>query len=121
MKRFLGVLAALAALLGASALAVSALDDRELVVPPPDAVAEAFVREVITGRYARAQEYLTEPRPEEELRALRQQLGEPTEVDAETVARNDEQALVTVRVSDAQRSEAVAFALTFEEEWKIAR
>lgn len=121
MTRLLAVVVALAALLGASALAVHTLGDRELVVPPPDAVAEAFVREVVTGRYARAQEYLIEPRPEDELRALRQQLGEPTEVEAETIARDQQQALAIVRVSDAKRSEAVAFSLTFQEEWKIAR
>lgn len=122
MSRLLGVLAALGLLLGGSALAVHALDDRELVIPPPDAVAEGFVREVITGRYARAREYLAEPesRSDEQLRALRESLGEdPTEVEAELVGRNDEQALANVRVSGGQGSQAVAFTLTFDSEWKI--
>ncbi|HVE71783.1 MAG TPA: hypothetical protein VNI54_10470 [Thermoanaerobaculia bacterium] len=104
-----------AALVGATALAVS-LGDRELFVPPPDAVAEGFVREVITGRYSRAQEYLSEPRPEKELRALRETLGhDPTEVEAEVISRTDEEALVNVRTTEA----AVALALEFEGEWKI--
>ena len=122
MSRLLGVLAALALLLGGSALAVQTLDDRELVIPPPDTVAEGFVREVITGRYARAREYLAEPesRSDEQLRALRQSLGEdPTEVEAELVGRDDEQALANVRVSGGQGSQAVAFTLTFDSEWKI--
>lgn len=122
MARLLGIVIALAALLGATALAVYVLEDRELMVPPPDAVAEAFVREVLTGRYARAREYLVEPLSDSELHALRQSLGEdPTEVEAEVVARNDEQALANVRVSGAEGSEAVAFALTFDQEWKIVR
>jgi hypothetical protein len=120
MTRFLYVVLALAALIGLSALAVERLGDRELFVPPPDAVAEGFVREVITGRYARAQEYLSSPRPEEELQSLRELLGEdPSEVEAELVARNDEQALVNVRVSGARQTQVVAFGLRFEEEWKI--
>ncbi|HYC89938.1 MAG TPA: hypothetical protein VEO54_12055 [Thermoanaerobaculia bacterium] len=122
MARLLAIVTALAVLLGAAALAVHALEDRELMVPPPDAVAEAFVREVVTGRYARAREYLAEPLPDQELRTLRQSLGEdPTEVEAEVVARNDRQALANVRVSGGQGSAAVAFALEFEEEWKIVR
>jgi hypothetical protein len=122
MSRLLGVLAALGLLLGGSALAVHTLDDRELVIPPPDAVAEGFVREVVTGRYARARTYLAEPesRSDEQLQALRETLGEdPTEIEAELVGRNDEQALANVRVSGGQGSQAVAFTLKFEEEWKI--
>ena len=123
MIRLLWVLIALGIVLGASALAVERFDDRELFVPPPDSVAEGFVREVITGRYTRAQEYLSEPRPEEGLRALQQTLeartGDPSEVEAEVVAQDHERALVNVRVSGGEGSESVAFALTFEEEWKI--
>jgi len=112
-----------AVLVGGSALAVELLGDRELVVPPPEAVAEGFVREVITGRYSRANDYLSTPRPEDDLRALEQLIeartGDPSEVEAETVSRNETQALVNVRVSGGKGSEAMALALTFEEEWKI--
>lgn len=125
MARFLRVVIALAALVGASALAVSAFGDRELMVPPPDAVAEAFVREIITGRYARAREYLASPLSNEELRALEDAIesytGEPTEVEAEVIARDDERALTNVRVSGGKGSQAVAFALIFNKEWKIVR
>jgi hypothetical protein len=116
---------ALAVLVGASAVAIELFEDRELLVPPPDAVAEAFVREVITGRYARAREYLAAPLSDEELRALERMLeertGEASEVEAEVVAQTAERALATVRVSGGRGSEAVAFALIFRKEWKIVR
>ena len=119
MRHLLAVVAAAAVLIGATALAVGPFDDRELFVPPPDAVAEGFVREVITGRYVRAQPYLVEPMPEEELRALRARAGDPSQVEAEVVSRTDERALVTVRVASGESSEALAFALVFDGEWKI--
>ena len=36
---------------------VFGLEDREIFVSPPDAVAEQFVRKLETGRYARAREH----------------------------------------------------------------
>lgn len=127
MRHLLSVLAAAAVLVAASALAVEQFEDRELFVPPPEAVAEGFIREVITGRYSRAREYLQERESmsEDQLRALEQEIesrtGDPTEVEAETVTRDDQRALVTVRVSSAQGSHAMAYGLEFEEEWKIVR
>jgi 4-alpha-glucanotransferase len=121
MMRLLGILLALGALLGASALATERFDDRELFVSPPDAVAEQFVRAVVSGRYDQARAYLAEESSasEDELRALRAKLGDPSEVEAQTLSRDDTRALATVRVSSVEKSEAVSFTLVFDEEWKI--
>jgi hypothetical protein len=115
MKRLVWVLGALAVLCGVCALAVKAANDRETLVPPPDAVAEGFTREVLTKRWDRANVYLVKPVSDERLQQLQESLPDSSEVDAEIVARNDEHALVNVRVSSA----AVAYSLVFEEEWKI--
>lgn len=121
MKEAAIVLIAFALVLGGTALAVDVFHDRELTVPPPDAVAEGFVREVITGRYSRAKEYLAEPesRSEDDLRSLDEQLGDASEIEAELVSRDDEKALVTVRVSSKDASETLSYGLVFEGEWKI--
>ena len=127
MKELAAVLSAFALLAGATALAVERFDDRELLVPPPDAVAEGFVREVITGRYSRAKADLAEPESmtADELRTLHEQIeaaiGEPSEVEAEVVSRDDDRALVTVRLSSKERSDAQTYGLVFDDEWKIAR
>lgn len=121
--RFLAVVALTALLIGGTALAV-ARGDRHLFVPPPDAVAEGYVRELVAKRWARAQEYREEPAPESELEALQQRIeaavGEPTKIEAETAGEDDEEALVTVRLSSAKGSEALHFALRFSEGWKVA-
>jgi hypothetical protein len=117
VRQLLGIVLALGALLGASALAIERFDDRELFVPPPDAVAEQFVRAVVYKRYDQAREYLAEGASQ----SLPAVLEDATEVEAETIARDDERALVNVRMSDGERSEAVAFTLVFESEWKIDR
>lgn len=116
MKRLLWLVIALGVLWGICALAVETFNDRETLVPPPDAVAEGFTREVLTKRWDRAQKYLLEPVDDERLKQLHDSLPDTSEVDAELIARTDEHALVNVRVSSA----AVAFSLQFDEEWKIA-
>ncbi|MFP5248117.1 MAG: hypothetical protein ACLGH0_15595, partial [Thermoanaerobaculia bacterium] len=110
---------AAALLVGATALAVKAFDDRALFVPPPDAVAEGFTRELATKRYDRAQPYLVKEAPEAELRELAKRIGDPNEVEAEIVARDDQRALVNVRVKSAKHSDALAYELVFEDEWKV--
>lgn len=127
MKEAAVALLSFALLLGATALAVETFGDRELMVSPPDAVAEGFVRETVTGRYARARQYLSDPQSmsDDDVRDLEQfiesRVGEPTEVEAELVSRDDQRALVTVRVSAAERSEALSYGLVFDREWKITR
>lgn len=123
MKQLLAIAISFALLLGASALAVGRFHDRELFVPPPDAVAEGFVRAVVCGRYEAARAYLDEPSSvrEEELRALDESLGEASEVEAKLVSRDDARAVATVRVSGAEQSKALALELVFDKEWKIVQ
>ncbi len=126
MTKLAALVLVTAVLFGICVLAIEGGDDRKTVVPPPDAVAEAFTREVLAGRWARAKEYLQEPesRSDEELRALRESLERRvrvvSEVDAETVAMDDERALANVRVASSFGSEAIAYRLVFDDEWKIA-
>jgi hypothetical protein len=123
MRQLLGIFVSFTLLAGASLLAVERLDDRELFVPPPDAVAEEFVRAVINGHYEPARSYLAEESsmPDDELRALQESLGDPSEIEAEVVSRDDTRALANVRVSGGGDSASVSFTLQFDQEWKIVR
>lgn len=117
MKRLLGVLFTIALLLTAHLVAVERLGDRELLTPPPDAVAEAFTREVTTKRWDQAQEYLTERVPQSTLEDLQAQLGEAANVTCETTSRDDEHASVNVKVRD----KTLVMTLGWREgEWKVA-
>ena len=119
MKEIGGVLLAMALLVGATALAVSAFDDRELMVPPPDAVAEGFTREVANKRWPRAKEYLADPESmsQDEMERMQEEIGAGQNIEAEIVARDETHAVVTVRVPSKQV--AKNFSLTFDQEWKI--
>jgi hypothetical protein len=125
MKEIAGVILATALLLGMSALAIER-GDRETFVSPPDAVAEGFVREVVTKRWDRARTFLVDPdsMSNAEIEALQksweQRIGDPTEVEAEIVSRSNEQAAVNVRLKSAKGSAILVFALTFDGDWKIA-
>src|SRR5688500_9135879 len=125
MKELLGVALAMGLLIGVSALAVGQFGDRELFVPPPEVVAEGFVREIVTKRWERAREYLAKPESasDAQLEALQKSwdasVGEPTTFEAKTIRRDDAEALANGRMQSARGSEAVAFALRFEDEWKI--
>ena len=55
-----------------------------------------------------------------ELGRFRRHLSDKLEIEAETIARDDAEALAHVRMRSARGSEAVAFALRFDDEWKIA-
>jgi hypothetical protein len=122
MKEIAGVLIAMALLIGTSMLAIERFDDRELFVSPPDAVAEGFVREVVTKRWDRARTYLVDPdaMSDTQIEALQKSWGDPSTIEAEIVSRTDEQALVNVKLKSAKRSEVIAFELAFDGEWKIA-
>lgn len=123
MKHLLAVVISFALLLGATALAVDRFHDRELFVPPPDAVAEGFVRAVVCGRYEQARPFLVEPSSmtEEELRALDASLGDAWTVEAKVISRDDAHARAEVQVSGPDHSNTVALELVFEKEWKIVR
>lgn len=125
MKELLGVALATALLIGMTALAVTQFNDRELFVPPPETVAEGFVREVISKRWDRARPFLAHPESvsDAQLEALQksweERVGDPTKIDAQTIHRDHEQALANVSLQSAQGSEAVPFTLQFDDEWKI--
>lgn len=125
MKELISVSVVAALLIGATALAVEQFDDRETFVPPPDAIAEGFARSVVEKRWDPARAYLANPESvsDRELSDLQksweQSVGEPTQFEAETITHDGERALVTVRLQSEKGSEAVALALTFEDEWKI--
>src|SRR5687768_15482879 len=108
MKELLGVALAAALLIGVSALAVEQFGDRELFIPPPDVVAEGFVREVICKRWERAREYLAEPESmsARQLEALQksweERVGDPTKIETETIRRDQSEALAKVRMQSAQ-------------------
>ena len=61
MKAPLAVAAIMAAAMAVAALAVFGLGDAATLVPPPEAVAEGFMRSMATHRYAQAMPYLTPP------------------------------------------------------------
>jgi hypothetical protein len=121
MRELAGVALAAALLIGMSTLAVERFHDRETFTSPPDAVAEGFVREVVTKRWDRAKPYLVEPESmsDDDLEMLQKSWGEPSRIEAELISRDDEQALVHTTLKSAGGSEVVAFALTFDGEWKI--
>jgi hypothetical protein len=125
VKKLLGVAVTVALLIGLCAVAVDLFGDRDTFVSPPDAVAEGFVREVVTKRWDRARPYLAEPESmsNAQLEALQQsweqRVGNPSTIEAKTISRDDEQALANVQMQSERGSEAVAFALRFENEWKI--
>jgi hypothetical protein len=127
MKELLSVVVAVALVVGASALAVEQFGDRETFVPPPDSVAEGFVREVLMKRWDRARPYLAEPESmsNDDLRALEQswesRVGDPWIIEAETISRTNDRALASVRLQSEKGSDVVAFALVFDREWKISK
>ena len=125
MKELISVIVIAALLIGATALAVEKFHDRETFVSPPDAIAEGFVRSVLEKRWDPARAYLSEPEStsDQQLSDLQKsweaRLGELSEIEAETISRDDERAQVNVTLRSARGEEEVAFALTFDDDWKV--
>ena len=125
MKELISVIIIAALLIGATALAVDRFHDRETFVSPPDAIAEGFVRSVVEKRWDPARAYLAEPESisDQELSELKKsweaRIGEPTAIDSETISHDDKRAQVNVTLRSARGEEEVAFALTFEDDWKV--
>jgi len=119
VRELLSGLVLFALFAGASLFAVDVIGDRETVVPPPDAVAEQFVRAVGAKRWEPSRAYLQDPRAlsDEVLEAMQKDVGEGQNIEAEVVTRDDERAVVTVRVPS--RNLVKNFTLTFDQEWKI--
>lgn len=120
MRELLSGVVMFALLAATSMLAIERFHDRETVVPPPDAVAEQFIRAVMAKRWEPAKEYLQDPAStsDQELEALQQELGEGQNVETETVSRDDEEAVVTVRLPE--RGFVTNLALEFERgQWSV--
>jgi hypothetical protein len=127
MKELVSVLVAVALVIAGTAVAVEHFHERETFIPPPDAVAEGFVREVLMKRWDRARPYLAKPdsMSNDDLEALEQswesRAGDPSIIEAEIISRTNEEALATVRMQSEKGSEVVSFSLVFDREWKIVK
>jgi hypothetical protein len=119
MKELVVLLVCVAVLAGGALLATETLDDRELTVPPPDAVSEGFVRAVSLERFDPARAYVSDD-VAMNLRALHAQIGRAEQVEAETVEQSDEQALVRVQTESAKANHLLYVSVEWEQEWKVS-
>lgn len=119
MKELLGIVICIAVFAGGTLLATEALGDRELTVPPPDAVGEGFVRSVSLKRFGPAQEYVSES-ADVPLAALYDQIGRASSVEAETVEQSGKQALVRVQTESAAENHLLYVSVEWEGEWKVS-
>lgn len=125
MKELLRIVVATAILWALCAAAVELGNDRETVIPAPDAVAEGFTREVLSRRWDRARPYLQEPESmsDGDLRALEQRIRSRVrqvyEVEAKTIARDDDHARASVSIASSFGSDTIAYELVFDREWRI--
>lgn len=110
--------------------AVKAFGDRETLVPPPESVAEQFVRGVLAGRSEQVMKYVSRslrgslsdealdawgPRVEEEI-------GEIGNVLAEAGHVSGDQASAVILLDGSRAARSLEFELARENgEWKIAR
>jgi hypothetical protein len=128
VKAPLSVAALLAAALAVAALAVFAAGDGSTLVPPPEAVAENFLRAMARRRYPQALPYL---RPElravgvEGLRRHQQRIeracGLVRDVRGEDGARAGESATATALLKGAAGQGRMRFALVRQQgEWRLA-
>lgn len=119
----------IAAGLAVVAVSVFAGHDRSVLVAPPDAVSEAFVRELGMARYELARNYLARDVKaktfEADLRAtfepLRQQTGRPDQVETRTSSMNGDSARV-LAVFEGRQSTAAMYVDLIREHgvWKVA-
>jgi hypothetical protein len=124
VRQLSGVVFAFALLAGASVVAVQRFGDRELFVPPPDAVAEGFFRAVTSRRPAQAQPFLRDRVPVADLVALRQsietRIRRVHDVQTETIARTGQKAQVRVHLKAEKASETLTVSVVWNgKEWKI--
>jgi hypothetical protein len=128
VKAVAAVLGVAAVSLALVAWAVFVLGDRTVLVPPPEAVAEGFMRQLQTRRFEQARSYLARPavRSAEDLRArleaLERAVGRIQDVRGRrgTVGSLDASSVADLTTADRARAE-VAFSLRREHgEWRIA-
>lgn len=128
MSRLLGVLGWIGAALALAALIVHGLEDRRTLVPPPDAVAAEFVRQIVTGRAEQAMPLLSDrlrPRwPPDDLdaagRRLESELGEVGDVSAELESIFGERAAASAILDGARGTRSLRFEFVREQgKWLI--
>ena len=99
MKAIVQLLATMMLAMMVIAVWVFAAGDRQMLVPPPDAVGEGFLRQLTARRYDRVDSYLSHARQEWSAAALRRQFdslwrytGPVNQVDAELVSIDGDRA-----------------------------
>lgn len=127
MKEVALVAAATAAMLGLIAMSIFMFDDRELLVSPPEAVAEDFVRALATGRYDIAMRYIDPEsgmtpddirRQSDTMRAA----GSIYNINVPEVAHDGQQAIARYAVQKAGAPEIQGtLQLRFSTAWRIVR
>ena len=124
MKAIWGVLMTFAITMGMLAGIVFGLKDTSVFVPPPEAVAEGFIRELVTARYDRARSYLSQELAARTgpvtlqmlMERLRMQTGEILDVRGEPGWRTELRAEAYARLKTRQAGEAsLRFTLSREE------
>jgi hypothetical protein len=129
VRAFLSVLGTIALLLGALGMDVSSLRDRSVFVPPPDAVSETFVRQVLLERYEPVRNFLTE---DERSRvsidslvafgdSLRRVAGKHPQIATRVESMDDSMATAAAALTTDRGSEALRIQLRWDgTAWRIA-
>lgn len=126
--RAAAVLLTVVATVAVGVLAVDLTEDRQTLVPPPDAVAEQFVRQILAGRSEQALPFLSEKlRPRvsadrlDDLGGrLETELGEVAKVSAELESISGDRAAASAALDGARGSRTFRFGLVREQgEWTI--
>lgn len=123
MRDVLPTLGIAAAALALIAIVVFGGGDRQVLVPPPDAVAESFTREVVEGRYQLASKYLSRDLRKRvsaadlrrRFRPVRAQLGPPHTVAATLDWLGNEEAMARAMVDTSRGSAVLSLSFTREQ------
>lgn len=130
MKRILGIAAVSVILLILLAIVVLAGGDSATFVPPPEAVSEAFTRQLAAHRFAEAIPYLTERLAgrirvdglRREWEAFERASGRAQDVRGEPGMRSDRSATASALVETRRARHRFSFDLSRQKGlWKIAR
>jgi hypothetical protein len=128
VKSILLIVAAIAAGLTLTGISTGS-GDRQTLVPPPEAVAESFARELSERRYELAARYLSDglrrSMGHEGLRAwfdpVRQRLGETNQVSADREWMDEESAAARAAIDSEHGTAVLHVRMTRERSlWKIA-
>ncbi|MEK6374422.1 MAG: hypothetical protein AABO58_17185 [Acidobacteriota bacterium] len=128
MRALAGVVLSAAVALGIAYAVVEVAGDRETLVSPPDAIAEAFYRSIVTRRFEPAADLLSRrsDADRDALRALADEIarndGRVTDVAAEIEERSADRARVTVTLRGERSEEKRDVDLVWEDDaWRVRR